>query len=155
MARLLRSDLPNGVYHVTARGVDRSAIFRDDLDRRLFLTLLAESAERFAWHCHAFCLMSTHYHLVLESLRTHLSAGLHRLHGLYAQRFNKRHERTGHLFGDRFHAWVLDDEDHFRETCRYVLLNPVRAGLCERASDWPWSGRRSGRRSGRAEHVFV
>jgi REP-associated tyrosine transposase len=142
VARPLRGDLPDGIYHVTARGVDRSPIFVDDNDRRLFLHLLAEGAERFAWRCHAFCLMGTHYHLVVEALRELLSAGLHRLNGLYAQQFNKLHDRTGHLFGGRFHAWLLDDEDHFRETCRYVLLNPVRAGLCGRPEDWPWSGRR-------------
>jgi REP element-mobilizing transposase RayT len=127
VARLQRADLPDGIYHVTARGVNRSPIFVDDDDRRLFLRLLADGAERFAWRCHAFCLMGTHYHLVVEALRELLSAGLHRLNGLYAQQFNKRHARTGHLFGDRFHAWLLDDEDHFRETCRYVLL-----ARCER-----------------------
>jgi putative transposase len=141
MARFPRRDLPDGIYHVTARGVNRSAIFVDDEDRVLFLRLLAESAASFAWRCHVFCLMSNHYHLVVETLRDRLSAGLQRLNGVYAQRFNLRHKRTGHLFGDRFHAWLLDDEDHFRETCRYVLRNPVRAGLCRTASEWPWSAR--------------
>jgi putative transposase len=113
VARFLRGDLPDGIYHVTARGVDRSLIFHDDDDRRLFLRLLAESVDRFAWRCHAFCLMGNHYHLVVETLRAHLSRGLQRLNGLYAQQFNIRHGRTGHLFGGRFHAWLLDDEDYF------------------------------------------
>lgn len=154
MARALRRDLPDGIYHVTARGVDRAPIFLDDADRRLFLGLLAESVERFAWHCHAFCLMGTHYHLVVEAVRAGLSAGVHWLNGFYAQRFNARHDRTGHLFGGRFHAWLLDDEEHFRETCRYVALNPVRAGLCRKANEWPWSGVRSRKTAG-SEQVFV
>jgi putative transposase len=151
VARLRRSDLPDGIYHVTARGVNRGPIFLDDEDRRVFLRLLGDTIDRFAWRCHVFCLMGTHYHLVVESIRELLSAGLHRLNGVYAQLFNKRHERSGHLFGDRFHAWLLDDEEHFRETCRYVLQNPVRAGLCHDARDWPWSGRRRAKN----EHVFV
>ena len=154
MARFLRGDLPDGVYHVTARGVNRTPIFLDDDDRRLFLRLLAESVGRFGWHCHAFCLMGTHYHLVVETLRVGLSAGLHRLNGLYAQEFNRRHRRTGHLFGGRFHAWLLDDEDHFRETCRYVVLNPVRAGLCRKASEWRWSAIRPSK-TPETEQVFV
>ena len=83
--------------------------------------------------------MGTHYHLVLETVRAHLSEGLHHLNGTYAQRFNHRHKRSGHLFGHRFQAWVVQDEDHLRNTCRYVVLNPVRAGLCDTARDWPWS----------------
>jgi putative transposase len=142
MPRALRSDFPDGVYHVTARGVNGCAVFGDDVDRVLFLRLLGDCIERFAWRCHAFCLMGTHYHLVVETLRARLSAGLHRLNGLYAQRFNHRHERTGHLFGDRFHGWLVRDEDHLRATCRYVVLNPVRAGLCATASEWPWSAPR-------------
>jgi putative transposase len=142
--RLLRGDLPDGVYHVTARGVNRCDVFADDFDRVLFLRLLAESVERFSWRCHALCLMGTHYHLVLGTIRTCLSAGLHRLNGLYAQHFNRRHDRTGHLFGGRFHAWLVEDEDQLRATTRYVLNNPVRAGLVETAGDWPWSLQTSG-----------
>lgn len=127
------------MYHVTARGVDRVEIFCDDPDRIAFLRLLAETVGRQNWTCHAFCLMGTHYHLVIETTQTRLSKGLQRLNGLYAQQFNSRHRRAGHLFGSRFHAWSLDDEDHFAATCRYVAENPVRAGLCRRPSDWPWS----------------
>jgi REP element-mobilizing transposase RayT len=137
--RSIRGDLPDGVYHVTARGVNRCAVFADDVDRIVFLRLLAESMERFAWRCHALCLMGTHYHLLVETIRARLSAGLHRLNGVYAQRFNRRHERTGHLFGDRFHAWLLHDEDHLGATTAYILNNPVRAGLVDTATDWPWS----------------
>jgi REP element-mobilizing transposase RayT len=145
MPRTVRGDLPDGVYHVTARGVNRCAVFADDVDRVVFLRLLAESVERFAWRCHAFCLMGTHYHLLIETIRARLSVGLHRLNGLYAQRFNHRHDRTGHLFGSRFHAWLVEDEDHLAAVTEYVLNNPVRAGLVETAQDWPWGLQPSGR----------
>jgi putative transposase len=143
--RALRSELPDGFYHVTARGAGRARIFRDDEDRRHFLRLLAATAERFDWICLACCLMTTHYHLVLETTCVRLSRGLQRLNGLYAQEFNLRHARRGHVFGARFASWLVKDEQHLRETCRYVLLNPVRAGLCHSDEDWPWSHSRFGR----------
>jgi putative transposase len=140
--RAPRRSLPDGIYHVTARGIDSDAVFRDDADRVVFLRLLGETIDGQGWICHAFCLMGTHYHLVVEATQAALSGGLHRLNGVYAQLFNRRHGRRGHLFGARFHAWVLDDEEHFRNTCAYVAENPVRAGLCREAEDWPWSSAR-------------
>jgi putative transposase len=128
---------------VTTRGVNREAIFRDDRDRLVFLGLLAATIERHSWRCHAFCLMGTHYHLLIETQGENLSRGLQRLNGVYAQLFNRRHSRTGHLFGSRFHAWTIQDEAHLRATHRYVLENPVRAGLCATASDWPWNASRA------------
>jgi putative transposase len=138
---MLRQDLPDGVFHVTTRGVAREAIFRDDEDRSLFLHLLAATSDRNSWRCHVHCLMGTHYHLIVEASVRSLSRGLHRLNGVYAQLFNRRHGRTGHLFGDRFHAWVVVDDDHLRAASHYVLQNPVRAGLCAKAADWPWSAK--------------
>jgi REP element-mobilizing transposase RayT len=142
MARLPRHALRDGrLFHVTARGVDRAAIFRDDADRRTFLTLLADCVRRFRWRCHAFCLMGNHYHLVVEPPElAALSAGVHRLNGVYAQRFNRKHGRSGHLFGDRYSTWLVHDEAHYEATCAYVLANPVRAGLCDDPDEWPWSG---------------
>jgi putative transposase len=138
-----RYELPEqGVFHVTTRGVARTAIFRDDDERRLFLRLLANVVNRQEWHCHAFCLMTNHYHLVVEAYLWRLAAGMQRLNGVYAQTFNRRHKRSGHLFGDRYAAWVVESDEHRRAACEYVLQNPVRAGLCERADDWPWSAAR-------------
>jgi putative transposase len=137
--RQLRSDLPNGVFHVTARGVAHTGIFLDDDDRRHFLALLATTTRRYGWQCVAFCLMTTHYHLVVETSRELLSCGVQRLNGCHAQAFNARHGRRGHLFGARFASWVVRDEAHLHETCRYVILNPVRAGLCRSPDDWRWS----------------
>jgi REP-associated tyrosine transposase len=132
------------VYHVTNRGVDRAPIYLDDIDRKTFLTLLGLVVSRHDWTCHAFCLMTTHYHLILETDQPNLASGMRRLNGAYAQQFNKRHDRRGHLFGGRYSVYVIDRDDHFEASCLYVLENPVRAGLCKTASDWPWSGLHSG-----------
>jgi len=143
MSRLPRCHLPErAIFHVTTRGVDRVAISRDDDDRRLFLVLLAGVTRRTDWDCHAFCLMPNHHHLIVETHQDLLSVGLRYLNGRYAQAFNQRHGRTGHLFGDRFAAFVITDDDHLRAATAYVLQNPVRAGLCRRADDWQWSGAR-------------
>jgi REP element-mobilizing transposase RayT len=84
--------------------------------------------------------MTTHYHLLLETRSEALSRGMQRLNGLYAQRFNSRHGRRGHVFEQRFQSYAVQDEDHFLAASEYILQNPVKAGLCESATDWPWSG---------------
>jgi REP element-mobilizing transposase RayT len=106
------------------------------------MRLLRDVVQSYRWDCYAFCLMGTHYHVVIAADREALSAGLQRLNGVYAQLFNRRHGRTGHVFGDRFHAWVIADERHVRAACAYVVENPVRAGICATASEWPWSASR-------------
>jgi REP element-mobilizing transposase RayT len=98
--------------------------------------------ERFAWVCHVICLMSTHYHAIVEAPQPRISGGMQRLNGTYARRFNRRHERRGHLFESRFVSWVVRDERHLALACRYVLNNPVRADLCRTPEDWPWSSAR-------------
>jgi putative transposase len=125
---------------VTARGVAGNALFRDDTDRLDFIAQLARTAMGHFWACHAYCLMTTHYHLLVGTSRESLSLGMHRLNGMYAQRFNARHTRRGHVFDGRFEAYVVNDEAHFAEASRYIFENPVKAGLCERACDWRWSG---------------
>ena len=129
---------------MTTRGVDRGCIYRDAEDRRTFLDLLGSVVRRRTWYLHAVCLMGNHYHLVAETTRDRLSLGMHRLNGVYAIRFNRRHARTGHLFGDRFSAYVIDSDEYLTDACRYVVNNPVRAGLCDHARDWPWSASRYG-----------
>jgi putative transposase len=144
VARLPRCVFPDGVFHVVTRGVAKTAVYRDDDDRRFFLGLLGSVASRNDWLVHAFCLMTNHYHLVVEALRDQLSLGMHRLNGVYAEQFNSRYSRTGHLWGDRFWSGLIEDEHELATTCRYVLRNPVRAGVCTTAADWPWSGSRYG-----------
>src|SRR5262249_35217597 len=133
-----------GYFHAYSRAVHGAVLFEDDADHRLFLKLFVRTAKRCAWDVHALCLMTTHYHLVLETTVRYLAAGMQWLNGVYAQLFNKRHERFGHLFAGRYGARVIESDDYLERACEYVLLNPVRAGLCERAADWPWSGSRSG-----------
>jgi REP element-mobilizing transposase RayT len=125
---------------VTARGTAKSEIFLDDVDRSAFVQLLASVIERFDWACRAYCLMTTHYHLIVESPLHGLSRGMARLNGIYAQAFNERHDRRGHLFEGRFVAYVIDSDDHLEAACNYVIDNPVRAGLCTDRSQWAWSG---------------
>jgi putative transposase len=151
--RIRRSDLPDGILHVTTRGVFERLIFIDDADRREFLRLLALVVGRYRWECHAFCLMGTHYHLVVETIIERLSAGMQYLNGVYAQGFNRRHARDGHAFGARFASWLIRDDDHYQRTLEYVLSNPVRAGLVDDWTEWRWSGVR-GDRGAVAEHTF-
>jgi len=140
MARSLRIEFPGALYHVTSRGNDRVDIYLDNSDRQTFLDVLEDVCSRMQWVCYAYCLMTNHYHLVVETECERLSRGMHRLNGIYAQRFNRRHLRKGHLFEERFSSWVVRDELHLQATWRYVLANPVRAGLCRYVEDWPWSG---------------
>jgi putative transposase len=144
MPRILRTTLPDGYFHAYSRAVYGADLFVDDVDRRLFLKLLSRTAKRCAWEVHAVCLMTTHYHVVLETSVACLSSGMQWLNGIYAQRFNRRHERFGHLFAGRYGARAIETEDYVARACDYVLLNPVRAGLCQRAAEWPWSGSRCG-----------
>ena len=139
MARALRSSLPDGTFHITSHGIDDSAVFRSDLDRLDFLYLLGIVATEHEWGVRGYCLMTTHYHVVVEATTAQLSAGMHRLNGRYAQLYNQRHRRRGHVFEARFSSWVVRDERHFGATLDYVLQNPVRAGICETAEEWPWS----------------
>jgi putative transposase len=141
MARQPRNALPDtGFFHVMSRGAGPLAIFLDDPDRLAFMARLCYIAQRFSWACHAYCLMTTHYHVVVQARLALLSRGMHRLNGPYAQRFNKRHGRTGHLFEGRFAVRVLESEEYLEAACDYVLQNPVRAGLCDNAAEWRWSG---------------
>jgi len=139
VARIPRCAFPDGLFHVGTRGVAQMPIYRDDEDRLVFLRLFLVAIARFDWTCHAFCLMTNHYHLVLDATREDLSDGMQILNGFYAQGFNGKHQRWGHVFGDRFWSRSLQEEE-LERTCLYVMQNPVRAGLCERTADWPWSG---------------
>ena len=143
MARPIRIEFGGALYHVTSRGDGREAIFQDDADRHAFLDVLAHAVDRFKWICHAYCLMGNHYHLFIETPEPNLSAGMRHVNGVYTQRFNRAHGRTGHVFQGRFKAVVVEKESHFLEVCRYVVLNPVRAGMLTRAQQWPWSSYRA------------
>ena len=139
MARPLRIEYEGAVYHITSRGNARKSIFRDDADRKLLLDILARVNERYTWICHAYCLMTNHYHLVIETRRANLSQGMRHLNGLYTQSYNRRHHRVGHVFQGRFKAIVVEKENYLLELSRYVVLNPVRAKMVAYPSAWKWS----------------
>lgn len=143
MPRPPRPQFAGAIYHVTARGNRRQEIFTDDRDRLRFLGLLDQVASRHGWVGHAYCLMPNHFHLVVETPRPTLSAGLQWLNGSYAQWFNWRHQKDGHLFQGRFHSVLVTTDAHLLELSRYTVQNPVRARLCASPIDWPWSSCRA------------
>ena len=139
MARPLRLEFAGALYHVTSRGDRREDIFLDDDDRVDWLEVLGTVCARFNWVVHAFCQMTNHYHLLVETVDGKLSAGMRQLNGLYTQRFNRRHGLVGHLFQGRYKAILVQKEAYLLELTRYVVLNPLRARMVESLEDWPWS----------------
>jgi putative transposase len=139
MPRSPRVELADSINHVTARGVGRQAMFRDDMDRRRYLHMFARVSRRKCWRSLSYCLMDNHVHLLVETPQPNLSAGMQQFHGEYAQTFNRRHKRSGHLFEDRFHNDIVLDDPHLWNVLRYIANNPVEAGLCSSPERWPWS----------------
>ena len=142
MARPLRIEYPGAVYHVTARGNAKNDIFHSDTDRNTFLKILSDVVLRYNWLCHAYCLMDNHYHLLIETPDGNLSVGMRQLNGVYTQKHNWLHQKSGHVFQGRFKAIVVEKESYLLELCRYVVLNPVRAGKTETPEQWRWSSYR-------------
>ena len=143
MARPLRLEFPNALYHITSRGDRREAIYRDEADRHSWLTTLGQVCERFNWIIHAYCQMSNHYHLLAETIDGNLSRGMRQLNGVYTQKFNNRYQESGHLFQGRFKAILVQKDSYLLELSRYVVLNPVRAHMVAQPEDWLWSSYRS------------
>jgi REP-associated tyrosine transposase len=139
MPRRLREHVPGGIHHAVAKGNAGAAIVRDDDDRDALTRRLALAVDRHAWSCLSFCLLDTHIHVVLGTPRPTLSRGMQWLLGGYAQHFNRKHSREGHLFRGRFYSRRIRSEDHLVSTLTYVALNPVRAGLVEEPEHWRWS----------------
>ncbi|AGA33068.1 regulatory protein LacI [Thioalkalivibrio nitratireducens DSM 14787] len=139
MARPLRIEVEGGVYHVSTRGNARDPVYLDAEDRQVWLDLLGEVCSRFQWRCFAWCQLQDHYRLVMETRDPNLSRGMRHLNGVYTQRLNRRHERTGHVFRGRYEAILLEKNRFLPEAVRDVILAPVRIGFVERAFDWRWS----------------
>ncbi len=144
MPRKLRVEYEGAIYHVMNRGDRREPIFLDDQDRELFLETLAQVCQKTGWQVHAYCLMHNHFHLVMETPRANLVAGMRWFLGTYTARFNRRHKYFGHLFSGRYKSLIVDGSGtgYLKTVCDYVHLNPVRAGLLkpeQRLTDYPWS----------------
>lgn len=148
MARPLRIQYPGAWYHVTSRGNERVSIFRDDTDRRKFISILEESAEDYGVEVHGFCLMSNHFHLLLKTPLADLDRFMQRFNTAYIVYFNWKHERVGHLYQGRYKAILVDADNYLLGVSRYIHLNPVRLERWEKASlkdkftflkSYPWS----------------
>lgn len=139
MSRPLRLELAGGLYHVTSRGDRREDIYLDDDDRELWLAILAHVCRRHNWICHAWCQMSNHYHLVIETVEGNLSQGMRQLNGIYTQTINRKHRRVGHVFQGRYKAILVEKDSYLLELARYVVLNPVRARMVSDIGEWRWS----------------
>ncbi|MGH8398256.1 MAG: transposase, partial [Gammaproteobacteria bacterium] len=142
MARPLRIELAGAFHHVMARGNARQSIFRGASDREEFLGILKRVCGRFDWRVWAYCLMDNHYHLLVETREPTLSRGMREINGIYTQRFNRRHARTGHVFQGRYKSLLIDKDAYLLEVSRYIVLNPVKAKLCRGAADYRWSNYR-------------
>jgi putative transposase len=143
MPRSTRPEIAGGIHHVTARGNGRRTVFRDDADRIAFLRQFREVIGRCRWKCLTYCLMDNHVHLLVLTEDPTLGVGMQRLNGLYAQRFNARHRQSGHLWQGRYHSELVERDAHLLEAIRYIALNPVRSGTCERPEGWRWSAHRA------------
>jgi putative transposase len=139
MTRPLRLEFAGAVYHVTSRGDRKSAIFYDDADRLAWLSVLAAVCKRFNFVVHAYCQMNNHYHLMVETIDGELARGMRQLNGAYSQYFNLRHDLVGHVFQGRYKAILVQKESYLLELSRYIVLNPIRAGIAASLADWRWS----------------
>ncbi len=139
MPRSPRICYPGAIYHLTTRRVEKRPYFLDDGDRLRFLDLLATTTLHYRWRVHAYCLMTTHFHLVVDTPNANVSRAMQYLNSRYAEWFNSKHGRDGHLVERRFRSILVETEEHAVAMCRYVVLNPVRAGMCPHPADWPWS----------------
>ena len=139
MVRPIRVEYAGALYHVTSRGNRKEDIYLDDEDRMDWLAVLGQTCKRFNWVIHAYCQMTNHYHLLVETIDGNLSRGMRQLNGVYSQRFNRRHSQTGHLLQGRYKAILVQHDSYLLELSRYVVLNPIRARMVEYLDTWPWS----------------
>jgi REP element-mobilizing transposase RayT len=139
MPRPPRQEVADGVHHVFARGNRRQRIYDDDLDRRIYLSLLGRVVRDKRWRVLAYCLMENHVHLLIQTPEPNLGSGMQRLHSAYAQLSNERHGRSGHLFQGRYGSVPVQTDEQLWTVARYIALNPVEAGLCSAPTDWRWS----------------
>ena len=142
MARPLRIEYPGAFYHVTSRGNEQKDIFKSDIDREKFLSYLVSAGEKYGAEIHAYCLMTNHYHLILETPLGNLSQIMRHLNSSYTTYFNIKHKRVGHLLQGRYKAILVQADAYAAELSRYIHLNPVRAGMVKLPEDYRWTSYR-------------
>lgn len=138
----MRIEYPGALYHVITRGNCSGEVYHEDDDRYRFLEILNDTVKKFKPICHSYCMMTNHYHMLLETPDGNLSSCIHRLNSVYANYFNRKYDRIGHLFQGRFKAIVVQKESYLLELCRYIVLNPVRAHMVDEPGDYKWSSYR-------------
>lgn len=143
MVRQARIEYSGALYHITSRGNAKQDIFVDDEDRLVFLETLRNARNRYNCVVYAYCLMDNHYHLLVETLDANISQFMRQLNSVYTQKYNFTHDSTGHLFQGRFKSILVQADLYLLELCRYIVLNPVRAGMVRSAKDWRWSSYRA------------
>lgn len=153
MARPIRLEYQNACYFVTSRGNASQRVFLSSDDGRLWLSTFESVCSRFGWICYAYCLMDNHYHIVFETPKANLSAGMRQLNGVYTQAFNRVHNRSGHLFTGRFNSVIFQKEKYLKRVIRHTVSNPVRKGLITSPIQWKWSSCRAS--SGRESISFI
>ena len=132
MVRPLRIEFAGGLYHITSRGNRKEVIYLLDEDRQKFLSVLGDACTKYNWLCHSYCLMSNHYHLLIETPFCNLSKGMRYLNSVYTQKFNKAHNRVGHVLQGRYKSILVEKDPYLLELARYIVLNPVRAGMVQK-----------------------
>src|SRR4030042_4360893 len=143
MTRPLRMDYPDSFYHILSRGNERKEIFRDEKDHIRFLDMVGKNVERFKLEVHSYVLMKNHFHLLIHTKAANLSRAIQWLGVSYSVWFNRRHQRSGHLFKGRFKSFLIENDRYFTAMCLYLHGNPLRAGLVESLSDYKWSSYRA------------
>ena len=143
IARKSRIEVPDGIYHVGSRGNNGEILYSDDIDRMDWLRRFAKVAVKYRWLGWSYCLMGNHFHFLVQIPHCGVSKGMQELNTGYSIRTNRRHGRTGHLVRNRFYSNLIEQQSHLLEVCRYIVLNPVRAGLCASPAEWPWSSYRA------------
>jgi REP element-mobilizing transposase RayT len=139
MGREQRIQAPDAIYHITSNAVFGAALFRNRWDFETLLRLVEKIQKRTGWIIHGYCLMTTHYHLIVQTPEPNLAEGMQRLNHGYARYYNRRYRRRGALFMARYYSGLIESDTHFLSTFRYITLNPCEAGLCDHPADWPWS----------------
>lgn len=143
MSRPIRLEFPDALYHITSCGERRENIYDDDADREAFLKIFSKVIEQNNWYCYSYCLMNNHYHLLVQTPDVNLSKGMRPLNGIYTQYYNCRHGLTDHLFQGRYKSILVDQDAYLAELIRYIVLNPVKAGMVKSVEKWVWSSYRA------------